>query len=1396
MSGPVGSSQWMYASGDFTIDQSLRFNDLEAGGYSYLTRINPAAGNLKIWTYSCWFKLGHINPANGYDQVLLGSATRPVISITTNPDPYGNINCQDSSGQIKTTAFYRDHSAWYHLVYVHDSNNGTAGNRMRLYINGSEITEFSVDSNPTQNADSAVNKAEAQFIGRVDGSARYFDGYLAEVHFIDGVVKTPSDFGESGDYGEWKPKEYSGAYGTNGFYLPFKQDYTVEGMSTVTYKGTNATQYIGGVGFEPDLIWFKSRSQSRYHAWWDNIRGMSAIHSNNTDAQATNATETSDLVEFRSDGFLIGPVEGYNSVNENTQSLVAWCWDFEGSSRSAHTITASGNAQHSTTQKKIGTTSLKFDGTDDFLSVADSAVFDLTTNSDLTIEFWFYCGSQGDTYPSIMGSATSSWSTNSNVVRIGPNGTNNKLEFYHYSGDGATPMLTSTTTVTNSAWHHGAIVREKATWTLYLDGTSEDTYTGTNPDTDLSDNGSLFIGKNGWDGTSGDFVGYLDEIRISAVARYKSNFTAPTKEFLDDKATILLIHSNTSNASTTFTDSSTGLTPVENTSGSNVSRVRANPTFGQSMVRYTGTGGPDTVGHGLSGAPEMIIVKNCDNAGNEWVVYHANNTAAPETDYLRLDTTAATADYGFWNDTAPTSSVFTVGDLRPVNGAWGDRYIAYCFDSVAGYSSFGTYDGDGTYDGSNTVNCGFEPAWVMIKCTNDTESWWIFDNTRNSPGTTAKNRIAADSTGAETTGGSTGSDWIQLTSTGFKMTGQGGGTNGGSGQKYVYAAFADKREYAYWLDQSGNNNDWTSVNLTESDIVLDTPSNNFCTLDPNSQTIYGDGEARNKALLSDGNLTFDTQSTSYTTYLAAAGSMELGNSGKWYAECRCNVHDSTGSIAIGITFDWQYDWYRSSQPGEFAMTWGYNSSGWITNNNSNQLTGSSYTVGDIVGMAVDLDNDKIYFHKNGVWNTNNPSGGSGLSLSSYAGSNAVITCGATNSQRKSGTWNFGQDSSFAGAATPQGYQDGNEIGDFYYEPPSGYLAICTSNLTDPIKPQSHHKTVTYTGNNATSLAITGVGFQPDFIWLKRRDSGASHYLVDAVRGRSQGVLTNATTAEYTTSDTTRDLRSFDSDGFTVGQDYYWSVNTSGATMVAWNWKANGSGSSNTNGSINTTATSANQDAGFSISTYTGTGSNATVGHGLSKAPEMIIIKQRNDAQHSVVFYHALANANLNNTSDATDVLVLSGNSTTSDSALYWQDTVPTTSVFSIGTHAQVNGSSDTYIAYCFHDVDGFSRVGGYRGNGAADGPFVHTGFRPSFVMLKQTSNAGDWYIYDCKREGYNKDNDYLRANYNSAESADDVMDIYANGFKIQSTNSEHNGSGQLFLYLAFAEFPFKYTNAR
>jgi hypothetical protein len=327
--------------------------------------------------------------------------------------------------------------------------------------------------------------------------------------------------------------------------------------------------------------------------------------------------------------------------------------------------------------------------------------------------------------------------------------------------------------------------------------------------------------------------------------------------------------------------------------------------------------------------------------------------------------------------------------------------------------------------------------------------------------------------------------------------------------------------------------------------------------------------------------------------------------------------------------------------------------------------------------------------------------------------------------------------------------------------------------------------VLYTGNNATSLAITGVGFQPDFLWLKRRDSGASHYLVDAVRGRSKGLLTNGTTAEYTTSDTTRDLRSFDSDGFTVGQDYYWSVNTSGATMVAWNWKANGSGSSNTNGSITSTV-SANVDAGFSVVSYTGGGAAATIGHGLSSAPEMVVVKRRESGGWIVGHESAGWGYRMNFESTAAKSLA----------SWAWNNTAPTSSVFSVGSDNDLSASGGTYIAYAFHSVDGYSKVGSYTGNGSTDGVFVNTGFRPKFLMWKISSAGGNWRMYDSKRSPHNVIDEVLYANNSIGEETFDALDFTSNGFKLRTSSGDLNASGATYIFIAFAETPFKYSNAR
>jgi len=294
-------------------------------------------------------------------------------------------------------------------------------------------------------------------------------------------------------------------------------------------------------------------------------------------------------------------------------------------------------------------------------------------------------------------------------------------------------------------------------------------------------------------------------------------------------------------------------------------------------------------------------------------------------------------------------------------------------------------------------------------------------------------------------------------------------------------------------------------------------------------------------------------------------------------------------------------------------------------------------------------------------------------------------------------------------------------------------------------------------------------------------------LFDAIRGNTKELYTNDTSAEATTSTT---LTSFDTDGFSTGADN--DVNRSGTPFVAWNWKANGTGVSNTSGSINSTV-SANADAGFSIVSYTGTGvDDATVGHGLSKAPEMVIIKNRIDALHWFVHhqYHG-------GTPEYRYRMLLNETSAkTYDTG--WLEANPTSTVFQLGTSGYTNGTSDGMIAYCFHSVDGYSKVGSWTSNNSADGTFVYTGFKPRYIMSKQSDNSGDWVIFDTERNTYNESGAYLEANTSDAEdSARHKVDILSNGFKARSSYGEFNGyTSSTQIFIAFAEVPFKYSTAR
>jgi hypothetical protein len=326
------------------------------------------------------------------------------------------------------------------------------------------------------------------------------------------------------------------------------------------------------------------------------------------------------------------------------------------------------------------------------------------------------------------------------------------------------------------------------------------------------------------------------------------------------------------------------------------------------------------------------------------------------------------------------------------------------------------------------------------------------------------------------------------------------------------------------------------------------------------------------------------------------------------------------------------------------------------------------------------------------------------------------------------------------------------------------------------KSTDYFNTVLYAGNGSSN-AITGVGFQPDWIWLKNRSTNNSHQLYDAVRGTTKYLESDNADSEYTSSD---GISAFGSDGFTIAGNLT-GANNSSNNFVSWNWLGANGTASNSNGSITSTV-SANTTSGFSIVSYTGTLGNATVGHGLGVAPKVIFIKCRGTGARSWVVYHD----SIGNTKH----LTLSETDAAATSSASFNNTSPTSSVFSLGTSNNANDST-TMIAYCFAEKKGFSRFSSYVGNGSSDGSFIYLGFKPAWFMLKSISGEG-WNMYDNKRLGYNERNDQILANTNGAEQDTSAwrLDLLSNGVKIRGNDSGVNGSGTTYIYMAFAENPF------
>jgi len=610
------------------------------------------------------------------------------------------------------------------------------------------------------------------------------------------------------------------------------------------------------------------------------------------------------------------------------------------------------------------------------------------------------------------------------------------------------------------------------------------------------------------------------------------------------------------------------------------------------------------------------------------------------------------------------------------------------------------------------------------------------------------------------------------------------GTNG------FYLTFADTTSTTtLGYDSSGNNNNWTTNNIsltagTTYDAMTDVPTNtsatvaNYAVMNPLNKD---SGITVTQANLQATGSTGDVDRTVFST-------MSIPSSQKIYFEAVAVTGSSAGNyFAVGIAPSTLGLSQEVGISGSFGIESNQASDSLkrISGTFTSYGAGTYIATNDIIQVAIDQASGKIWFGKNNTWfDSGNPSSGTNPATSTLSTSTEYFPVASFFRSGPTLAFNFGQ--------RP-----------FAYTPPTGFVALNTFNLPTPtiLQGNKYMDATLWSGTGVSGLSITNAAlFKPDLVWMKGRNlASQNNVLVDSVRGANQTLLSNTTDAQAAISS----IAGFNSNGFVISgtANNGYSGGTSGLNYVAWQWQAGqGSTSSNTSGSITSTV-SVNATAGFSVVTYTGNGSSgATFGHGLGVAPRMVIVKIRNTTDNWRVG-HAFMNGgtnpwNYNLTLNQTNAQQL--NSTV------WNNTAPTSTLVTLGNDSSVNASSSTYVAYCWAEIAGFSAFGSYTGNASTDGPFVYLGFRPKFVIFRDYSNAHSWILIDSSRNTYNVAGDYLRAESSAVENAtysvanNTAVDFLSNGFKLRNAavNSGENNGSSNYIYMAWAENPFKNANAR
>ena len=601
-----------------------------------------------------------------------------------------------------------------------------------------------------------------------------------------------------------------------------------------------------------------------------------------------------------------------------------------------------------------------------------------------------------------------------------------------------------------------------------------------------------------------------------------------------------------------------------------------------------------------------------------------------------------------------------------------------------------------------------------------------------------------------------------------------------SGEHYL--TFSDSSALG---TNSGSGSDWTATNLAANDQTTDSPTDdadndvgNYCTwnpLNPNANWVY-----------SNGNLTADSS----TGDRAAFGTLAMPGSGKYYfeitvggaASCPGIVHEDVVHSA---------DLIDATEAGGFASYGGGAEAYAYYGGNSGRLLDATSTAAydggaqvgtDVIGVAVDLDNGYIWFSLNDSWI--DPAG---------AASSATVETDISAGNSTYAAFTGLSGNYFPMCHTFGGEPDSLNCGQlgFSSRMPTNFKHLHTGNLPAPAIPDSsaYFQSKLYTGNG-TAIGSGGQAvvlggnstLKPDLVWVKDRDTTSQHAITDVTRGATKELVGEDSTVESTVAE---GVSVFGTDGFTIGDDAAYNTSSSPQAAYCWNTQG-GAGASNTDGSINTTTTSVGATQGFSISTYTGTGSAATIGHGLGVAPAFVMVKERANDAGSWFIYHQNTDA----TAPEDYYVLMDTTGARVDNATVWNDTAPTSSVFSIGTHDDVNASGDTYVAYCWAEVPGFCKIGQYTGNSAANGPFIYLGFQPAMFLVWETTTTHNFKLIDSKRVAdYNPVTESFNVDSGAGEEAISGIDFLSNGFKIRIASNLPNNS-EAYNYIAWAEHPF------